>query len=126
MFRMRVERDGVALGSRAADNRRGLRREMAIDDEEGRDRLVPREHVEQSRRRVGVRPVIESQVDGAAARRLRHLPHRDVPVRPVEDERERRQVHQQQRHAGDERDDPHGASLAPVYGVCEIAATPKR
>ena len=110
---VRVQRHRVALGGRAADDRRRLRRQVPIDDEERGPRPMPRQHVQQRRRRLRVRPIVEGQIDRRRPALVAHLPHRDVAIEPVEDERERRQMHQREPDTRDKGDYPHDTQPAP-------------
>ena len=82
--RMPVQRHRVTLLERAADDGRGGRGQVLVDDEERRIDAVAGQHIEQLRRRRRVRPIVEGQVDGARSL-LRHPP--DRVLRDVEAEK---------------------------------------
>ena len=102
-----MQRDRVTVGGDAADNRRGLVRDVAIDQEEGRVDPLTREDVEQIRRRRRVRAVVEREID---RRRVgtRHVPDRTPPGEGVEEERHRCRVRKCQDAGADGDEDPHG------------------
>ena len=96
MARMRMEADGMPFLEDALDDWRRALRQMSVDHEEGRVRVMPGEHVEQERRRGRIRSVVEREVDGRRPVAFRHAPDRGGGSDRVEQERERRDVRKPQ------------------------------
>ena len=100
-----VQGNRVSLVGHAPDDRRGLRRDVLVDQEERRPRVGVAQRVEQRRRPRRVRSVVERQVE----RRRKSRPRGDVPegfrrAKRLEQEREGRGVREDD-HRPDEHDD---------------------
>ena len=123
--RVGVQANGMALIKHASDDGGGFRSEVAVDDEEGRNRPLIGHHVEQPWRRVWIRAVVESEIHRWQIAPRGHAPQSAGWGNSVEEKWERRHV--RERHdpeaSGNQHPKHHVLASIAAFLLCTLSLT---
>jgi hypothetical protein len=106
-----VQRDGVPLFEHPADDRRRRLRQVRVDEEEGGTSAGFPQHVEQSRRRGGIRTIVVRQINHGRPSLVGHAPHRPRRREALEQEWEGRGMREEDGAEASDDQPKHQSSL---------------
>jgi hypothetical protein len=107
---MRVKSHRVPFGKHPRDERGRRVGDVTIDQEEGRRRALPRQHVEQVRRGRRVRAIVEGEINRWRIG-LRHVPYRTSAGKRIEQAGCRRRMREGHDRDAEGEDNPHGREV---------------